>query len=171
MATEAKFKTLVAVSELRRNEIEEFIVSEDIDDVKNAYEQLDELIKRLEKGKNDTIEYLVEQGKELEFMEDWAATQKGALVPFREVRAKIKKQMEKIIGKETREKLNRELYIQQRVNEEQMKFQHQQQKDREEAVLRQQQREQEWYMRKMDMEKQLQANHSGTMQETPSPKV
>ena len=49
-----------------------------------------------------------------------------------------------------------------------MKFQHQQQKDREEAVLRQQQREQEWYMQKMDMEKQIQANHSGIMQETPA---
>ena len=168
MATEVKFKTLLAVSELRLNEIEEFIVSEDIDDIKNAYEQLDELIKRLEKAKNDTIEYLVEQGKELEFMKDWAAMQKGVLVPFRDVRAKIKKQMEKIIDKETQEKLNRELYIQQRVNEEQMKFQHQQQKDREEAVLRQQQREQEWYMQKMDMEKQIQANHSGIMQETPA---
>ena len=70
MATEVKFKTLLAVSELRLNEIEEFIFSEDIDDVKNAYEQLHELIKRLEKAKNDTIEYLVEQGKELEFMKD-----------------------------------------------------------------------------------------------------
>ena len=156
------------MSELRLNEIEEFIVSEDIDDIKNAYEQLDELIKRLEKAKNDTIEYLVEQGKELEFMKDWAATQKGVLVPFRDVRAKIKKQMEKIIDKETQEKLNRELYIQQRVNEEQMQFQHQQQKDREEAVLRQQQREQEWYMQKMGMEKQIQANHSGIMQGTPA---
>ena len=74
MATEVKFKTLLAVSELRIKEIEGFIVSEDIDDIKNAYEQLDELIKRLEKAKNDTIEYLVEQGKELEFMKDWAAT-------------------------------------------------------------------------------------------------
>ena len=74
MATEVKFKTLLAVSELGLNEIEAFIVSEDIDDIKNAYEQLDELIKRLDKAKNDTIEYLVEQGKELEFMKDWAAT-------------------------------------------------------------------------------------------------
>ena len=74
MATEVKFKTLLAVSELRIKEIEGFIVSEDIGDIKNAYEQLDELIKRLEKAKNDTIEYLVEQGKELEFMKDWAAT-------------------------------------------------------------------------------------------------
>ena len=43
---------------------------EDIDDVKNAYELLDQLMKRLEKAKNDTIEYLVEQGKELEFIRD-----------------------------------------------------------------------------------------------------
>ena len=51
MATEVKFKTLLAVSELRIKEIEESIVSEDIKDTKNAYEQLDELIKRLEKAK------------------------------------------------------------------------------------------------------------------------
>ena len=119
---------LLAVSELRLKEIEEFIDSEDIDDVKNAYEQLDELIKRLEKAKNDTIEYLVEQGNDLEFMKSWAGTQKGVLVPFRDVRVRIKKQMERITDKETQEKLNRELYIQQRVNEEKMKFQHQQQR-------------------------------------------
>ena len=47
IATEVKLKKLLAVSELRLKEIEEFIDSEDIDDVKNAYEQLDELIKRL----------------------------------------------------------------------------------------------------------------------------
>ena len=35
-------------------------------------------------------------------------------------------------------------------------------------MLRQQQREQQWYMQKMDMEKQIQANHSGIMQETPA---
>ncbi len=166
MATQVKFKTLLAVSELRLKEIEEFIDSEDIDDVKNAYEQLDELIKRLEKAKNDTIEYLVEQGNDLEFMKSWAGTQKGVLAPFRDVRVRIKKQMERITDKETQEKLKRELYIQQRVNEEQMKFQHQQQKEKEEAALRQQQKEQEWYMQKMEMEKQIQASHSGVTQET-----
>ncbi len=98
------------MSELRLKEIEEFIDSEDIDDVKNAYEQLDALIKRLEKAKNDTIEYLVEQGNDLEFMKSWAGTQKGVLVPFRDVRGRIKKQMERITDKETQEKLNRELY-------------------------------------------------------------
>ena len=66
-------------------------------------------------------------------MKDWAATRKDVLVPFRDIRAKIRKQIEKIIDKETQEKLNRELYIQ-RVNEKQMKFQHQQQKDREETL-------------------------------------
>ncbi len=121
---------------------------------------------RLEKAKNDTIEYLLKQGNDLAFMKSWAGTQKGVLVPFRDVRVRIKKQMEKITDKETQEKLNRELYIQQRVNEEQIKFQHQQQKEKEEAALRQQQKEQEWYMQKMDMEKQIQARHSGVTQET-----
>jgi hypothetical protein len=165
MATEAKFKTLLAVSELRLKEIEEFIGSEDIDDVKSAYEQIDELIKRVEKAKNDTIEYLVEQGNDLEFMTTWAGTQKGVLTPFRDARAKIKKQMEKITDKEAQEKLERELHIQQRVNEEQMRFQHQQQKEREEAAFRQQQREQEWYMQKMEMEKRMQASLPNVTQE------
>ncbi len=70
------------MSELRLKEIEEFIDSEDIDDVKNAYEQLDALIKRLEKAKNDTIEYLVEQGNDLEFMKSWAGTQKRSFSAF-----------------------------------------------------------------------------------------
>ena len=116
----------------------------------------------MEKAKNDTIEYLVEEGNDLEFMKSWAGTQKGVLVPFRDVRGRIKKQMERITDKETQQKLNRELYIQQ----EQLKFQHQQQKEKEEAALRQQQKEQEWYMQKMDMERQIQASHSGVTQET-----
>ena len=35
-------------------------------------------------------------------------------------------------------------------------------------VLWQQQREQEWYMQKIDMEKQIQANYSGIMQDASS---
>ena len=60
-------------------------------------------------------------------MKDWAATQKDVLVPCKNKEADRKKIIDK-------EKLNRELYIQQRVNEKQMKFQHQQQKDREETL-------------------------------------
>ena len=58
--------------------------------------------------------------------------------------------MEKSVTRRLK-KLNRELYIQQQVNEEQIKFQHQQQKEKEDAALRQQQREQEWYMQKVNM--------------------
>ena len=107
-------------------------------------------MERLEKVKNDTIEYMVEQGKELEYIKDWTRTQKGFLALFRNVQWRVKKQMEKLVTRRLK-KLNRELYIQQQVNEEQIKFQHQQQKEKEEAALRQQQREQEWYMQKVDM--------------------
>ena len=76
---------------------------------------------RLEKAKNDTIEYMVEQGKELEYIKDWTWTQKAFLAPFRNVRWRVKKQMEKSMTKGLK-KLNRELYIQQQVNEEQIKL-------------------------------------------------
>ena len=145
MAAEVKYKMLLAVWNLRLKERHE-----DIDDVNNAYELLDQLMERLEKVKNDTIEYMVEQGKELEYIKDWTRTQKGFLALFRNVQWRVKKQMEKSVTRRLK-KLNRELYIQQQVNEEQIKFQHQQQKEKEEAALRQQQREQEWYMQKVDM--------------------
>ena len=53
------------MSKLRLNEIEEFIVSEYIDDVKNAYEQL-ELIKPLEKAKMTPSSTLWNKGRNLD---------------------------------------------------------------------------------------------------------
>jgi len=55
--------------------------------------------------------------------------------------------------------LDKQLYVQQKVSEEQTKVRLQQQKKIEEATLRQ-----EWYMRKLDYEKQIgesQAEHLG----------
>ena len=52
-------------------------------------------------------------------------------------------------------KLEKQLYIQHKVNEEQTKLKLHQQKETEEAIFLQNQREEEWYRKKLEFEKEI----------------
>lgn len=160
MAAEEKFTKLIAVAELRLKEIRENAADEDTGDVSLAYEQLGELIKRVEKAKEATTDLLMEQDKDFDYIKQWTEKYKGAIQPFREARAHLKQQIEKIADKEVQEKLEKELYIQHKMNEEQAKYRLQHQKEIEEASIRQQQREEEWYHRKLDIEKKIEESRA-----------
>ena len=84
---------------------------------------------------------------------------KETIQPFRDARYQIKKRMEEFSKQKKKAELDKQLYVQQKVSEEQTKVRLQQRKEIEEATLRQ-----EWYMRKLDYEKQIgesQAEHVG----------
>ena len=153
--TEEKFNKQIAIADLKLEEIRELSTSEDTEDVSIAYEQIGELIKRLEKCKDETAEYLLEADKDFEHIKQWTMEQKGRIQPFREARLQIRKRLEEITEKESQVTLDKQLHIQQKINEEQTKFRLHQQKEIEEATVRQQQREEEWYRRKLDFEKQI----------------
>lgn len=80
--TEVKFGRQLAVAALQLEEIRELSGSEDKEDVVTAYEQLMELIKRLEKAKDQTIDYLLDSDKGLDFIKQWTAEQKKLIQPF-----------------------------------------------------------------------------------------
>ena len=153
--TEEKFNKQLTIAKLKLEDIQELSTSEDSEDVSTAYDQLGELVKRLEKWKDATVDYFMESDKELDYIKTWTTDRKAQTLPFREARLKIKKQMEEIAARETQEKLEKELHVQHRVNEEQRKYRMQQQEEIEEAARRQQQQEEEWYLRKVDFEKQI----------------
>ena len=153
--TEEKFNKQLTIAKLKLEDIQELSTSEDSEDVSTAYDQLGELVKRLEKWKDATVDYFMESDKELDYIKTWTTDRKAQILPFREARLKIKKQMEEIAARETQEKLEKELHVQHRVNEEQRKYRMQQQEEIEEAARRQQQQEEEWYLRKVDFEKQI----------------
>lgn len=133
------------------------------EDILLAYEQIRGLIKRLELSKDGTIDYLVDTDKDLEYIKQCTADHKEAMQPFRDARYQIKKWMDEFSKEETQAELDKQLYVQQKVSEEQTKLRLQQQKEIQDATL-QQQREEEWYMRKLNFEKQIgesQVEHAG----------
>ena len=102
--------------------------------------------------------------KDLEHIKQWTADNKEVIQPFRDARHQIKKRMDEFAKEETQAELKRQLYVQQKVSEEQTRLRLQQQKEIENATIQQQQREEEWYMRKLDFEKQVgesQAEYAG----------
>ena len=62
-------------------------------------------------------------------------------------------------------KLEKQLYIQHKVNEEQTKLKLHQQKEIEEAIFLQNQREEEWYRKKLEFEKEITESQLQRMEE------
>ena len=153
--TEEKFNKQMAIADLKLEKIWGLATSEETEDVSIAYERIGELIKRLEKSKDATTEYLMESDKDLEYIKQWTTDHKGLIQPFREACIQIRKQMEEITEREAQVELHKQLHIQQKINEKQTRFKLQQQKEIEEATIRQQQREEEWYRQKLDFEKRI----------------
>ena len=66
--TEEKFNKQMAIADLKLEEIWGLAASEETEDVSITYEWIGELIKRLEKSKDATTEYLMESDKDLEYI-------------------------------------------------------------------------------------------------------
>ena len=127
--TEEKFDKQLAIAKLKVEEILELSTSGYNEDILLAYEQIGGLIKPLETSKDRTIDYLVDMDKDLEHIKQWTANQKEAIQPFRDARYQIKKRMDEFSKEETQAELDKQLYVQQKVSEEQTKLRLQQQKE------------------------------------------
>ena len=66
--TEEKFNKQLTIAKLKLEDIQELSTSEDSEDVLTAYDQLGELVKRLEKCKDATVDYFMESDKELDYI-------------------------------------------------------------------------------------------------------
>lgn len=146
---EDKFRKQLEVAKLKLDEIEEILASGNAEDVSGAYEQIGELIKHLEKSKDVTADYLMETDKDLEYIKQWTMDHKEDISPFRNIRAQIKDKMEEIAHKETELELVYSTQGEQRADKAQMH----QQKEIEQAIFLQNQREEEWYSKKLEFEK------------------
>ena len=103
---------------------------------------------------------MIESDKDLEYIKRWQTENKGAFQPFRDARLDIKKKLDEFIRADNQAELDKQLYVQQKINEEQTRLKLRQQKEIENAVMEQQQREEEWYLRKLDFEKQIGQSHA-----------
>jgi len=91
----------------------------------------------LEISKDGTTNFLIDTDKNLEYIKQWTADHKEAIQPFRDAHYQNKKRLEEFSKQETQAELNKQLYGQQKVAEEQAKLRLQQQKEIE-ATLQQQ---------------------------------
>ena len=66
--TEDKFRKQLEVVKLKLDEIVEILASGNTEDISGTYEQIGELIKRLEKLKETTADYVMETDKDLEYI-------------------------------------------------------------------------------------------------------
>ena len=66
--TEDKFRKQLEVVKLKLDEIVEILASGNTEDISGTYEQIGELIKRLEKLKDTTADYVMETDKDLEYI-------------------------------------------------------------------------------------------------------
>ena len=142
-----------------------------MEDISLAYEQIGGLIERLEISKDGTTDYLIDTDKKLTYIQQWTADHKGVLQPFRDARYQIKKKNDKFPKEEAQAELGKQLHCMRSTkghwgaNEAQNATT---QKDIEQATIQQEQRQEEWYMRKLEFEKQVgesQAEHLGGARE------
>ena len=148
MDCEAKHEKCVTLEKIKLAEAQELAETNSEDDVVLAYEKISESIKRLELSKDEALQTLVDNDKDLEYVKEWSAKQKDCIAQFRKQRDHCKQQLDELKNKGREEKLKRDIEDQRRVNYEQAKFREQQQKEVEEAMIRQQQTEEEWLKKK-----------------------
>ena len=94
--TEDKFRKQLEVVKLKLEEIVEILASGNTEDISGTCEQIGELIKRLEKLKDTTADYMMETDKDLKYIKQWTMDHKEDISPFRKVRDQIKAKMEEI---------------------------------------------------------------------------
>ena len=150
-----KYNRELNAAKLIQEDYEDALESEEKEDVNLAYERLCDAIKKLETSKDNTTEALLSEEKPLEEVREWNKKQKEEMKSLREMRTALKQQMEKFNEREFRQKQERELELQRWILAEQAKVNREKEKEREEASIRQQQREEEWYQKKFELDLEL----------------
>ena len=74
--TEDKFRKQLEVVKLKLDEIVEILASGNTENISGTYEQIGELIKRLEKLKCTTADYMMDSDRDLEYIKQWTTDHK-----------------------------------------------------------------------------------------------
>ena len=146
-----KYTVELETSKLMLEDSEDVLDLGERDDVVLAYERVCNMIKRLEKSKDDTTEAMLNEEKTLDEVREWNKKQKEEMKPLREMRKRLKDKMEKLNEVESQQKQQRELEQNKHIMEEQARINQLQQKENEEIKIRQQQREEEWHKRNWNL--------------------
>lgn len=153
MDSEAKHNKCVILEKIKLAEAVELGGTDNQEDVALAHEKIVQSIKRLETSKDETLQHLMDDNKDLDYIKEWSATQKECIAEFRKARDHCKSHVEELQRHEREQQLQIQINEQRQVNTEKAKMREQQQRETEEAMKRQQQAEEEWLRRKLELQK------------------
>ena len=152
---ETKYSKELAAAKIMLEDIEEALESEEKEDIEHGYERINEIIKKLESSKDHTTELMLSEEKTIEEVREWNRKQKEEIKEFRDLRKKLKQELEKFVEKEKEQKQAVELEHQQNIRTQQERIDREREQKIEEARIRDQQREEEWYRKKLEMELEI----------------
>jgi len=146
-----KHDQLLGFSNLKLEEISKTWKNCDQEDLELYYNKICGLIRKLEISIDETVERMLESERTLDEIKNWSVQQKEGLQMFRELRGQINLTLDEGRRQEEDEKAQRELDKQRAINKEIMEARLAEQKELEAAQIRQQQREEEWLIKKLEM--------------------
>ena len=152
---ETKYSKELAAAKIMLEDIEEALESEEKEDIKHGYERINEIIKKLESSKDHTTELMLSEERTIEEVREWNKRQKEEIKEFRDLRKKLKQELEAFVEKEKEQKQAAELEHQQHLRTQQEQIDREREQKIEESRIRDQQREEEWYKKKLEMELEM----------------
>lgn len=120
MAKTAKHDQLLEFSKLKLEEISKTWESCDHEDLELCYDKICGLIRKLEISIDEVGEHMLESEQTLEHIKKWSEEQKEGLLPFREIRSRIKFSLDEQRSREEDQETQRELKRQRAINKEVM---------------------------------------------------
>ena len=154
MAATQKHGKILQLAKITVKEISDNIDTGDEEDWELQYEQICELVKKVGLSIDRTKDQMLDEDKTLEEITSWSNAQKEELRAFRDLRATLRNKISEKRREETDRELQREIEKQRIINEETVQARLREQREMEEASIRQIQREEEWITRKLQLEKE-----------------
>ena len=147
-----QYEREIKTAKFMLEDCEEAFVLEDREDIELAYEKICQIVKRLDKSKDDVIEKMLGEEDMIGEVRQWNQTQKEEIRPIREMRKRLKEKLDWFSDQESRQKQEREIELQRQIMEEKTSIALGKEKEMEEIKIRQQEREEEWCRKKLELE-------------------
>ena len=142
-------------------EVKETLDTLDKDDLKTVCERVCQLYNALENTITTISGTMLDNDKSLEEVKSWTKSKRDETSIIREFRNKLKQELAAISESERQKEHERSLHEQRVILEEQVKMNQVQQQQREEERVRCQKQEEEWFFKKLELEKELNSNQKG----------
>ena len=155
MAAEAKYNQELTTGQIVMEDVQETLESGEKEEFDVAYERICEITKKLEISKDKITEEMLAEEKTIDQVREWNKEQKEKIKEFQNMRKRLKEELVGFRQRETEKKKEDELQHQRRLMEEQATIDRRREQEREEAKIRDQEREEQWFNKKLELEMEM----------------